>query len=108
VEEPANAQRIASRTMFGAGMLRARASPVAVFADLLAKAADRPVVDMTGLTGLYDFELRYTPALSATEPDEGATLGTALQEQLGLRLEKRDMPMEILVIDHADRVPTQN
>jgi len=108
VEEPANGERIASRTSFQAGYLMARASPVAVFADLLAKAADRPVIDMTGLAGLYDFNLKYTTALSATEPDESATLGSALQEQLGLKLEKREMPVEILVIDHADRVPAGN
>jgi uncharacterized protein (TIGR03435 family) len=108
VEEPANAERIASRTTFGAGYLMARASPVAAFADLLAKAADRPVIDLTGLAGLYDFNLKYTTALSATETDESPTLGSALEEQLGLRLEKRDMPVEILVIDHADRIPVEN
>ena len=81
---------------------------MASFADLLSKATDRPVIDMTGLTGLYDFDVNYTPALSATEVDPGATLETALLEQLGLKLEKREMQVEVLVIEGADKVPTEN
>src|ERR1017187_7189645 len=61
---------------------------------------------MTGLTGLYDFDLTYTPELSATAAEPGATLKTALLEQLGLRLEKREMQMEVLMIEGADKVPT--
>jgi uncharacterized protein (TIGR03435 family) len=90
------------------GRVAAKASSVAAFADLLSKAADRPVIDMTGLTGWYDFDLTYTPELSATAPDSGATLATALLEQLGLKLEKREVQVEVLVIEGADKVPTEN
>jgi uncharacterized protein (TIGR03435 family) len=90
------------------GRVGAKASSVAAFADLLSKAADRPVIDMTGLTGLYDFDLTYTPELSATAADPGATLETALLEQLGLKLEKREMQVEVLLIEGADKVPAEN
>ena len=90
------------------GRVGAKDSSVASFADLLSKATDRPVIDMTGLTGLYDFDVNYTIALSATEADPGATLETALLEQLGLKLEKREMQVEVLVIEGADKVPTEN
>jgi uncharacterized protein (TIGR03435 family) len=62
----------------------------------------RPVIDATGLTGSFDFELTWTPD-SAAAPNVGASLFTAVQEQLGLRLEPRQAPMNVLVIESADR-----
>lgn len=70
--------------------------------DRLSRATfqlDRPVVDFTGLTGRYDFTLDWVP----TDPSF-----SALEEQLGLRLEGRKLPLEILIVDHADRVPAAN
>ena len=73
---------------------------------------------MTGLKGFYSFTLSFTPdqAPSAPGPDSGpiaesavgASLFTAIQEQLGLKLEARKAPVEILVVDHAEKVPTEN
>ncbi len=94
-------------TESGAGHLRALNSPTAAFADLLTKVSDRPVIDATGLTGIYDFDLTYSPGLSATLADAGPTLAAALAE-IGLKLEKRDTPMEVLVVVHADKIPTEN
>ena len=91
----------------GVGHLRAKNSAIAAFADVLTKVSDRPVIDMTGLSGIFDFDLTYAPDLSATLSDSGPTLSAALLE-LGLRLEKREMPVEVLVIDRADKVPTEN
>jgi len=91
----------------GGGHLRALNSPAAAFADVLTKVSDRPVIDATGLTGIYDFDLTYAPGLSATLTDSGPTLAAALAE-IGLKLEKRDTPMEVLVVDRADKVPTEN
>jgi uncharacterized protein (TIGR03435 family) len=62
----------------------------------------RPVIDATGLTGSFDFELAWTPDGAAT-PSGGASLFTAVQEQLGLRLEPRQAPMNVLVIESAER-----
>lgn len=90
------------------GRLVAKSATMSVFADLVTKAADRPVIDGTGLTGLYDFDLTYSAELSATAADPGPALATVLLEQLGLKLEKRDVQMEILVIESADKVPTEN
>jgi uncharacterized protein (TIGR03435 family) len=75
-------------------------------AGVLAHHVDQPVVDKTGLTGIYDFTLSYAPANDSNSslPD----FFTALQEQLGLRLESQKVPVDFLVIDHIDRVPTEN
>jgi bla regulator protein blaR1 len=76
--------------------------------------AGRPVFDKTGLTGTYDFELDFVPdslstaGLDAAAPEAaGASLFTALQEQLGLKLEPAVAPFDTVVIDHAEK-PTEN
>jgi uncharacterized protein (TIGR03435 family) len=76
------------------------------FAGLLARHAGQPVVDKTGLTGVYDIRLSYAPDNDSTSslPD----FFTALQEQLGLKLESKKVPVEFLVIDHVDKIPTEN
>ena len=68
-------------------------------------AAGRPVNDKTGLTGKFDFHLEYAreDAADATVP----SIFTALQEQLGLRLEPTKGPGEYFVIDHVEK-PTEN
>jgi uncharacterized protein (TIGR03435 family) len=69
----------------------------------------RPVVDKTGLDGVYSFDLEWTPE-GRTEPEAGAppSIFVALQEQLGLKLEAQKAPVDILVVDHAEKVPTEN
>jgi uncharacterized protein (TIGR03435 family) len=76
--------------------------------------AGRPVVDRTGLKGCYDFTLEWDPNESAPGDDTtkaqvyGPSLFSAIQEQLGLRLDAQRSPVSVLVIDHAERVPTEN
>lgn len=65
----------------------------------------RPVVDMTGLKGAYDMTLDWSP--EAAPNPEKPSLFTAVTEQLGLRLEAQKAPVEILVIDHAEK-PSEN
>lgn len=91
----------------GSGRLRAKNSPLGTLADLLTKVADRPVIDGTGLAGIYDFDLTYNSELSPTAADSAPSLTAALAE-LGLKLEKRDVQMEILVVDRANKAPTEN
>ena len=84
------------------GWFRGTGSPLADLVRGLTRMADRPVVDATGLTGAFDLELKWTPD-NAAAPAGGASLFTAVQEQLGLRLEPRRAPIDVLVIESAQR-----
>ena len=90
--------------------LIATSSPMQQLANQFSNAngVDRPVLDKTGLTGMYDFELDWSAGYGA--PADGAdeiSIFTALQEQIGLKLEPAKAPMEVLVIDRAEK-PSQN
>ena len=65
----------------------------------------RPVINKTGISGLFDFHLEYTPDQGAAADDvsAGPSIFTALQEQLGLKLESARGPGEVLIIDHAEK-----
>ena len=67
-----------------------------------------PVHDDTGLKGQYDFALYWSTRPPAADADTGPDLFAAVTEQIGLKLEKKKGPVEILVIDHAEKVPTAN
>jgi uncharacterized protein (TIGR03435 family) len=71
------------------------------------EGVDRPVVDLTGLAGHYDFTLKCSNSLSDAIDSGNPSVFTALPEQLGLKLEPRRMPMHFLVIDRAE-LPTEN
>jgi uncharacterized protein (TIGR03435 family) len=69
---------------------------------------DKPVVDQTNLSGRYDFTLTWTPdSIRAAEPNAPPGLFTAVQEQLGLKLEAKRAQTDVFVIDGATR-PTDN
>jgi uncharacterized protein (TIGR03435 family) len=74
-------------------------------AGLLGAMIKGTVEDRTGLTGRYDFTLKYT--YQSTDPDSYPTLTTAIQEQLGLRLERTRGSVDVLVIDHIEK-PSEN
>ncbi len=88
----------------GPNQYTASAWPMNLTADWLSRfdeVGHRPVVDETGLKGNYDFVL---DGVSQTTTDESVTsIFTALQEQLGLKLEPQKTPVEVLVIDHVER-----
>jgi uncharacterized protein (TIGR03435 family) len=97
-------------------LMPARNASMADFASVLQRAIlDRPVVDKTGLTGRYDFNLEWAPDESQFSGDVGAAPSdtpvppffTAVQQQLGLRLEATRGPIETIVVDHAER-PSAN
>jgi uncharacterized protein (TIGR03435 family) len=100
-------------------LLPARDATMAEFASVLQRGPlDRPVADNTGLTGRYDFSLDFAPDESAFGgliasrpplPDDEAKpdLFTAVQQQLGLKLEATKGPVETFVIDQAER-PSEN
>jgi uncharacterized protein (TIGR03435 family) len=84
---------------------------MATFAEFLTGRADLPVVDMTGLKGFYTFALDWTPADATVAPGVNPAweaLREAVEASLGLRFENRKAPIEIVVIDHAEKVPTAN
>jgi uncharacterized protein (TIGR03435 family) len=83
-------------------MARGRFDGEGLSVDAIAHAVEqvlgRAVIDQTGLKGTFDFKLEWTPDEARTE-SEGSSLFTALQEQLGLKLESTRGPVEILVVD---------
>jgi uncharacterized protein (TIGR03435 family) len=134
---PAAAGRAAVSLALMNGNVRMTASkqPMSGLAEDLSRQLDLPVVDMTGLTGNYDFTLYFAPeglagmrlpggpppnapppgeggggmpAASAPDGQSSPSLFSALQEQLGLKLEQRKGPVELLVIDHLEQVPIEN
>jgi uncharacterized protein (TIGR03435 family) len=102
------------------GRVAARNANMVDFAHLMQNTAlDRPIVDQTGLSGRYDFTLSWVPD-EFQYPDfkvsggpqipantEGVDLFTAIQQQLGLKLDATKAPAEVLVIDHAEK-PSEN
>jgi uncharacterized protein (TIGR03435 family) len=105
--------------------MAAKAQPLSKLADMLGNDLRRPVLDKTGLTGLYDFNLDYridlsgfplppgAPAPSPDAPTAGASdpgpdFAAAVQQQLGLRLVAGRANLDVLVIDKAERVPSEN
>jgi uncharacterized protein (TIGR03435 family) len=81
------------------------------FADMLAGSAGRPVLNRTGREGRYVYMVHYTPLSSqpdATSDSGPPDLFTAVQQQTGLRLEARKQPVEILVVDRAEKAPAEN
>jgi uncharacterized protein (TIGR03435 family) len=80
------------------------------FAEWLSLRMDRPVLDMTGIEGTFSFELNFTrdETRLPTDAPPVPTLPYAIQEQMGLRLEKRTAPIDMLVVDHAEKVPIEN
>jgi uncharacterized protein (TIGR03435 family) len=105
--------------------------PMGAFADVLSRDMDRPVVDMTGLKGVYEIDREWLGDEGSSRsmgqmrgPDGSArpeggkgrsrdnsdspSIFTALQEKFGLKLEPKKEPLDTLIIDHAEKVPTEN
>ncbi len=77
-------------------------------AMLLSRMTQMPVLDKTGLTGYYQLDLKYANEREPVENQVGPSVFTAVQQQLGLKLESRKGPVEVLVVDHAEKVPLEN
>jgi uncharacterized protein (TIGR03435 family) len=89
----------------GPGQLDAQKISMLILTQTLGRQLDHPVLDRTGLPGRYDFKLEWSP--DESNPAAGPSIFTAVQEQLGLKLETQTGPVEILVIDHAEK-PSEN
>jgi uncharacterized protein (TIGR03435 family) len=91
------------------GKLTATKMSLNQFAELLSGQLDRPVVDFTGIHGAYDFTLQWAPDTNAnSDPGPAADIYVAIQQQLGLKLETRKAPVEMLIIEHANKAPVEN
>lgn len=108
--------------------LRSSATTLANFAEAISRFCERPVVDATGIQGLYDFDLVFSPETlrnmpgggpmmmrrgggerpQADAPSEPAVSIYEAVQRYGLKLEPRKAPMEMLVIDHIEKEPTAN
>jgi uncharacterized protein (TIGR03435 family) len=118
--------------MRGKAKLTAERMTMAEFVDQIERFLTRPVVDQTELTGKYDFVLYFAPDMSAVmggrggappppggggrgeiagggdDSETGPTIFVAVQEQLGLKLESQKATVDVLVIDHMEKAPTEN
>lgn len=92
------------------GEMKADKIDLGTFADWLSRVMDRPVLDMTGIKGAYTFELKYSKesARGMTDTPTHPVVSLAIQDQLGLRLEKRTAPVQMMIIDSAEKVPIEN
>jgi len=80
--------------------------------QFLSRLLDLPVIDKTGTQGVFDIDLHFAweelSAAAPKQPSNGPSIFTALQEQLGLKLQSEKLPVEVVVVDHIERVPTGN
>jgi uncharacterized protein (TIGR03435 family) len=90
------------------------AFPISRFTFMLTRRMDRPVLDQTGLKGIYTYTVDLSGLGFAGRPAErqegeaGPSIFTTVQRDLGLKLEARKEPISMLVIDSANKVPTEN
>ncbi len=91
------------------GEITASGVPISSIVFSLTGAVGRTVIDKTGLTGTYDFEIKWTPEHGGQtdSQDSGPSIFTAVEEQLGLKLQSAKGPVQTLVVDHIE-TPTEN
>lgn len=116
--------------MDSAGMhLKAPAASLANVAEMLSRFAERPIIDMTHIQGEYDFDLAFSPRVmrgmpgskvmpphggeerppaEAAAPEEAAGSIFDAVQRYGLKLDARKAPIEMLIVDHVERTPTEN
>ena len=86
--------------------------PISRFAFMLTRRMDRPVLDKTGLTGVYDYSIDLSGlgfnGQPPQNPNAGPSVFTAVQDDLNLRLEAQRAPIDVLVVDQVDRIPIEN
>ena len=93
------------------GMMQRLRTTISDFASALSDILRQPVVDETHMEGRYNVVLTYVPDLSTDVPataNDGPSIFTAIEEQLGLKLEPRKVPVDIFVVDRCQKTPTEN
>jgi uncharacterized protein (TIGR03435 family) len=104
----------------GGMFIRAQSATIASLVWLMSRFTARPVVDMTGVEGQYEFDLTFAPdaadwSATGLRPPDGAQMAAEpapsvfeAAKKYGLRLEARKAPIEMLVITHLEKMPTEN
>ena len=108
-DDPASTAPRRKGIMFGPGRGEVTATDASLSMVIapLSRQLGRIIVDKTGLTGRYDFTLAWTPDGVAPSDQSGPDIFTAIQEQLGLKLESTKGPVDVIVIDHIEK-PSAN
>ena len=88
----------------GARRILARAQSLGQVTSMLEQFADHPVIDKTGLTGKYDFSVDF----DTNQPCVSCAVAIALEQELGLKLVKSTVQLDVIVVDHAEKIPTDN
>ena len=90
--------------VFGQGRLTSYGMTITQLAEMgLSRSVLRPVIDRTGLTGSYTWNLEWAPDDNPDASGDVPSLMTALVEQLGLKLESTRAPVEVIVVDHVEQ-----
>ena len=131
---PAGRKVMVTAMLNGRARTSAAGQPISALIELLENQLRAAVVDKTGLLGSYDYNLEFkpepgstlgplapplpppppsaapNPALpgAANDPNEPPAISVAIQQQLGLRLERKKGPVDVLVIDYAGKTPAEN
>jgi uncharacterized protein (TIGR03435 family) len=92
---------------WGSGRIDVRDGLIGNLVFCLSDVLGRVVVDKTGIAGKYEIALKWTPDEQQGTADAGPSIFTALQEQLGLKLESTKGPVDIIVVDHVEK-PSDN
>ncbi len=111
---PPSGERPTCGMRMGPNEIMAGGATLAQLTQVLSQITQRIVIDRTGLTGMFDIDLSFTPERMPQGPPppgvpvpsidpNGPSVFTAVQEQLGLKLESERAPVEVLVIDHVER-----
>jgi uncharacterized protein (TIGR03435 family) len=115
--KPAQEPPVAGEVSHGLGHIHNNRITTLMLASLIARFTRTPVLDQTSLPGFFDVKLDWArdnttpsaaPNAATPEPADGPSIFEAVQKQLGLKLEKRKGPVDVLVVDHAIQTPMAN
>ena len=116
--KPAQEPPVEGGVSLGLGHIHHPRISMLMLASLIARFTRTPVVDQTALPGLFDVKLDWSrdtsmplppgPGAAPAELPDGPSISEAVQKQLGLKLEKRKGPVDVLVVDHAEKTPLAN
>jgi len=99
--------------------LTGRGATVGQMCDFVAKELHDPVIDQTGLTGRYNYFLDIQPyfteesqkaaaGVNGPPPDAHAIIAAAMQKELGIKVESKKVPVEVIVVEHVEKTPIEN